>query len=390
MKRKNKNRKRTTIILIFLMILFLDVQVQGQAPPKKYALLIGINHYLSLSQGVPTLNYAVDDVDAMKDVLEEQGFEVTVRRNEDAERRKIVHELYRIAQLLNENDFFLLFFAGHGVRNKVFNDKTYWLTYDADLRALDVAGIRLKHLLDYIQDIKARYKLILLDHCFSGDVVRGGSSSGGARGNGSGANLSIVRNVVPITDIERQIREQGEGMVIIAAASNQAIESASLGHGIFTAALLKAITSNEADANKNNELEIDELKNYLKTQVPSLARSEANYDQQIVESTIGVNLTGWKIVTLPLDDLETAKEISENYSEKLVVWELRNWITSVTRLHCNDALEMWKKSIETSQAMDSKYEKVFKKLDEYMKLTNLAEDTRARALNDIIEVIMSQ
>ena len=82
----------------------------------------------------------------------------------------------------------------------------------------------------------------------------------------------------------------------------------------LTAALLKAMTSTEADANKNNELEIDELKNYLKTQVPALARSEANYEQDIVESTIGINLTGWKIATLPLDNLETAKEISKDYS----------------------------------------------------------------------------
>ena len=390
MKRKNKTREKTILILISLMILGLVVQVKGQAPPKKYALLIGINHYLSLSQGVPTLNYAVDDVDAMKDVLKQQGFEVTVRRNEDAERRKIVHELYRIAQLLNENDFFLLFFAGHGVRNKVFNNKTYWLTYDADLRALDAAGIRLNHLLDYIQDIKARYKLILLDHCFSGDIVRGGSSSGGARGNGSGANLSIERNVVPIIDIERQIREKGQGMVIIAAASNQAIESASLGHGIFTAALLKAMASTEADVNKNNELEVDELKNFLKIQVPVLARSEANYDQQIVESTIGINLSDWKIATLPLDNLETAKEISEDYSETLVRWELRNYVTSVTRLYCNNALEKWKVEIETGQAMDSKNKRIFEKLDEYMKLTSVAEDIRAKALNGIIEGIINE
>ncbi len=372
------------------MMLLLFVQVEGQAPPKKYALLIGINHYLSLSQGVPTLNYAIADVDAMKDALEEQGFEVTVRKNEDAERRKIVRELNSKAQLLNENDFFLLFFAGHGVRNKVFNNKTYWLTYDADLSALDVAGIRLKHLLDYIQDIKARYKLILLDHCFSGDIVRGGSSSGGARGNGSGANLSITRNVIPITDIERQIREQGEGMVIIAAASNQAIESASLGHGIFTAALLKAFGSSEADANKDNVLDIDELKNYLKIQVPSLARSEANYDQHIVESTFGVNLTGWKIATLPLDDLETAKLLSKDYKDKLGVWRLKQWITIETIYHCEKALDKREESIATGQSMDNKYQRVFDTLDESMKVTTLPEDYRAEKLNDFIKQMINE
>ena len=389
MKQKNNTRKSAAIILILITILVIVAQARSQAPPKKYALLIGIDHYLAITQGVPTLNYAVADVDTLKDILEQQGYAVTVRKNEDAERRKILLELYRLAQETTENDIFVLFYAGHGVRNKVVNNNTYWLTYDADLRALDVAGIRLRHLLDYIQDIKARYKLILLDHCFSGDLVRGGGSAGGGRSGGSGS-LTIERNVVPLTDIERQIRERGEGMVIIAAAANQAIESASLGHGIFTASLVKAFTSKEGDSNDNNQLEIEELTRYLKDEVPRLARSEANYEQDIVESTVGINLTGWKVADLSLDNSQKAKEITQEYKNTIDKWYLKGWISTITSIQCPKALDKWVESIETGQVMDSKNKRIVDKIREIMKITIFEEKDLAERLNTFVENIINE
>ena len=119
----------------------------AQAPPKKHALLVGLDKYLR-SLSVPPLQFAQNDVRELKPVLEKRGFEVTMVLNSDASRARVLSELYRLADVVDEQDDFLLYYAGHGVRNRFPSRKTFWLTYDADLELLDATGIRLQHLLD--------------------------------------------------------------------------------------------------------------------------------------------------------------------------------------------------------------------------------------------------
>jgi uncharacterized caspase-like protein len=181
------------------------------------------------------------------------------------------------------------------VRNQIVNDKTYWLTYDAEVTRLDINGIRLEHLMDYVQDIKAKRKLILLDHCFSGDIIPALFGQGETRGatpapdtTAAGAplsslenNVTLQRGIVP-ANFTQQLQSRAAGMVVIAAAHNQALESERLGHGIFTAALLKALKSRQADSiNVDARLSIEELKNYLYKEVPRLARAERSLSKEL-------------------------------------------------------------------------------------------------------------
>src|SRR5437899_2791373 len=282
---------------------------------RKFALLIGVNDYRHPAQ-IPSLDYAVNDVTALaKELRDNQHYDVTVVWKDDAIRATIVDELYKFALRLRESDTFLLYFAGHGVRNTVLNQKTYWLTYDAHLDTLDSQGIRLEHLLDYVRDIKARKKLIILDHCFSGDVVtslagigsattdsaaattttppaspppaeaaatasaNGGSAPG--RDPQTGAlRIEAGRYVIPVNEYQQQIHLDG-GLIIIAAARGLAYELKSQEHGAFTAALLDACHSRAADKNNDAKLSLDELMRFAKIRLQDYARAEhATLDQE--------------------------------------------------------------------------------------------------------------
>ena len=100
------------------------------AQGKKYALLIGLDNYRYVTSGIPTLKYAVADAEALGEVLEDNDYQVTVLTNDDAKREDIVEELNKFGFLTKPDDTFLLFFAGHGLKNEVLNKETYWLTYE--------------------------------------------------------------------------------------------------------------------------------------------------------------------------------------------------------------------------------------------------------------------
>src|SRR5688500_5590600 len=169
-----------------------NLSLGAQDSPKRYALVIGLNDFRLTGQ-LEALKFADQDAIQVAQALRAQGYDVTQIVNAQAKREDIVGELNRMARLVKRDDTFVLFFAGHGAQNLTVSDSsTYWLTYDANLGAPDVAGIRLDHLMDYVGDIRAQRKLVLLDHCFSGRYgLRPGTAPGsldatrpGARGGG--------------------------------------------------------------------------------------------------------------------------------------------------------------------------------------------------------------
>lgn len=349
-------------VSIFCVLIFLPAPGDGQTSPKKYALLIGVDEYLNVTQGIVQLNFAKRDIEALGAELEKNGFIVRTLPNNRATRNEIIAEIYRLAYLVREDDFFLFYFSGHGVRNKIANSKTYLLAYEAQINCLDSGGIRLTHLLDFIRDIKAKCKLILLDHCYSGDIVAdvvtspldagaGIPSSATGTGSGNGSRnvitpLTTTPNEIPLAEIENQIRNSAQGMIAIAASRLEAMESDLFGHGVFTYALLQAMQGRDADKDNNAKLSIEELKNYLRDQVPLLAqRINPRFKQHITEATQGIDLTPLVLVEhLPINDNEVESKLTV-YFERLNLWYLRNWVTHDSKLNCTVMLMKWRDTI---------------------------------------------
>jgi uncharacterized caspase-like protein len=309
---------------------------------EKYALLIGISEYdyVAVRNGVVSLQYADEDAQALADLLKKE-YRVKVLVNEQADRDGILTAFSRLRDEVKEEDSFVLFFAGHGLRDPA-NQKTYWLTYKSRLDLLEGNGIRLEHLLDYVRDIKAKKKLVLLDHCYSGDVAYPALAAA-QRGERSGLKLEpeIKRGIVPVAEVRAQLDGRSGGLVVLAAARNEALESSKLGHGLFTEAVRRSFTTRKADGGKlDGRLSLGEMIAYVATQVDVLAR-EQNFEQKLVTfKTDVVDEQDWGVLELPPEGTE-AEIASQRYLKTLREWREQTWVTSETVVECQTALNAW-------------------------------------------------
>lgn len=273
---------------------------------KRRALVIGLDASYSNVEGVGKLEYAEIDANAVAAELVKLGWEKPIPLiGAAAPRSAIINALLRLARDSAPEDTVLIYFAGHGVSLKWAKDgkkpHTYWIMSDTTLGLLDVDGLRLEHLIDYVGDIPAKKKVVILDHCHSGTVELPAGTAGGG-GRDGGGKLNLNRDFSLPEDLENQMMERAEeGLLVIGAASDAAYEVPKLGHGLFTKVLLEALSSNAADippaGNGDGKLSTIELAQYLERQVAPLAAANNVKQKPIV--VWGGNLRTFDITVLP-------------------------------------------------------------------------------------------
>jgi uncharacterized caspase-like protein len=169
---------------------------------------------------------------------------------------RIVREM---AAEISPRDTFVLYVAGHGYS---LNGNYYMIPQDyqggIEPAALKARAIGQDRLQDWIANrIKAKKAIILLDTCESGALTQGYSRSRVDRPASEAA-------------IGRLHEATGRPVLTAAAEGQDANETAKLGHGVFTYALLKAL--HDGDSNNNGLIEVSELAAYVEDLVPKLAR----------------------------------------------------------------------------------------------------------------------
>jgi uncharacterized caspase-like protein len=138
-----------------------------------------------------------------------------------------------------------------------------------------------------VSGIRARKKLLLMDTCHSGEVdkeetkaavaerfvegeVKGRTIRGGLkREKPLGVKNSLRVQQELFADLRR-----GSGAVVISAAGGMefALESADWKNGVFTYALLRGLKDKQADRNKDNRIQVSELRDYIMDEVRRLTR----------------------------------------------------------------------------------------------------------------------
>jgi uncharacterized caspase-like protein len=316
--------------------------MSSSAFAEKYALVIGISEYdyTTVRSGVIRLEYADDDAILLADLLKKE-YRVKLLVNEQAGREGILSAFSRLRDEVKEGDTFLLFFAGHGLRDPA-NQKTYWLTHNSKLDLLEGNGIRLEHLLDYVGDLKARQKLVLLDHCYSGDVSYPAVTAAARPERGpTTMEPTVTRGLVPVQQVSDQLADRAAGLVILAAARDEALESRTLKHGLFTEAVRRSFTTRQADGGRRNgRLSLGEMIPYVAEQVDALAREE-KFKQKLVtfKSTV-VDEQDWEVLELPPEGTE-AEIAGRRYLKVLGEWRDNGWLTDDTVIECRTAINAW-------------------------------------------------
>ncbi len=130
-----------------------------------HALLIGNNVY----QKLPHLDTAVNDAKGIAEVLKKQyGFNTKILLN--ATRYDILKALNEYRKKLTEKDNLLIYYAGHGILDKV-NDRGHWLPVDAEPDS-SANWISVQNVTDQLKIIAAKHVLVVADSCYSGALTR--------------------------------------------------------------------------------------------------------------------------------------------------------------------------------------------------------------------------
>jgi uncharacterized caspase-like protein len=210
-----------------------------------------------------SLNYAKPDAESFSTVLEEKAgnlfksLKLITLYDKEASSEGILSKLNELAQVINPEDVFILYYAGHGsmVDNRFFFIPTESLRL-YDLKSLQKDAIEATVLQEKLQSIKALKQLIIMDACQSGGSVE----------------LLATRGASEEKAIAQLSRSTGIHVLASAGSEQYATEFTELGHGLFTYVLLKALAGDADGAPKDGKVTIYELKSYIDDQVPEMTR----------------------------------------------------------------------------------------------------------------------
>jgi uncharacterized caspase-like protein len=150
----------------------------------------------------------------------------------DAIGRRLVHEAAK-------EDVVFLYFACHGSPERIGprgDDRSYLVMHDTQYEQIYATGISMETtVVEWFQRLRAKLVILVLDACFSG--AAGGRTFGGPC-HERFRDAFFSDEPLSLRDFEL-----GHGRAILAAAQDHevALESLTLGHGIFTYHLLEIL-----------------------------------------------------------------------------------------------------------------------------------------------------
>jgi hypothetical protein len=278
-----------------------------------YVLSIGVSRYRNPAYNLRFAAKDARDIAAVftsaHDPADARGRVHTLSLTDERATRQEIGDAKKWLQSSRPQDLVVVFAAGHGMVDE--NSNYYFGTYDIDPQRPQTAGLPYDELEALLDGIPAIRKLLLLDTCFSGEVdgqdtvvVRDADSDHGTgkvmmRSFRPARNLSAASTsdaaALPADDVLdfqqawfADLR-RGTGAVVISSSggSEFSLEGDEWRNGVFTYALLRGLTTREADRNKDGVITASELEEYVartvrsltgEAQHPTLRRENLDYD----------------------------------------------------------------------------------------------------------------
>ena len=179
------------------------------------------------------------------------------------------------------DDTFVLFIAGHGIHDRDEEAAYYYLTHNADINNLSQTAANFDLLENLMHDIKPRNKLFLIDTCESGEIEDDTQKQFIAMANTRGINARAARALTITSrnkgskkkrtylyDRDRYIyndllRRSGAIVFSSSCGGEFSYEKDEYQNGLFTEAIIKCLSGQEADEDQNGEISTDELRKYI-------------------------------------------------------------------------------------------------------------------------------
>lgn len=238
---------KNLVALLFFSGLMPAINLYAEA--QKWALLVGINEYES--KDITPLAYANDDVKAFAEALidpavgafEKDRVFLMTDTSTGKDRPKAVNIILRLdglAQVIQPEDTFVFYFAGHGITSA---GEPYLFAVDTEPlteETLQQTSIPLKRLQQRLAGIKARQILFVCDSCRNEPRK--------ARGEGDNLLSENMARGILVTSRQQPSGPPTVSATLFACSPGQrAYEWPDKGHGVFSYFLLEGLRGKAAD-----------------------------------------------------------------------------------------------------------------------------------------------
>jgi len=242
------------------------VPVRSSAPRKNaYAIVIGIEQY---REKLPKADFADRDAKLVGEYLTKvMGYpeeNVVVRTNDKASMNDLAKYLESwLPNNVEKDGSVFIYYSGHGAPNTKTGD-AYLVPYDGDPTFVEKTGYPLKKLYAQLESLPTKDITVVLDSCFSG----------------AGGRSVIGKGLRPMgLSMEHSISAAGKAVVLAASSGDQVSSTyEEKGHGLLTYFFLKGLQG-EGDLNKDGNIDMAELYEYVKPSVSRIARKQYNNEQ---------------------------------------------------------------------------------------------------------------
>jgi hypothetical protein len=221
---------------------------------ESHALLIGVSTYSHW----PKLEQVQKEMATVKDVLENQGFEVTVIADPDHITLENAFKSFINSYGYNVDNRLFFYFAGHGY-TLTDGDNAYLVPKNAPLPQNGISNFKrtaldMNMILAWCRTMDARHILFLFDSCFSGAIFK-------------------QRNLPSIPTTISKMTSLPVRQFITAGSANESVPAIST----FTPAFVDALESGKGDLNGDGYICGTELGLYLQTEVPRYTDQTPQY-----------------------------------------------------------------------------------------------------------------
>ncbi len=248
-----------------------DIPVTKKKNPDAIAVIIGIRDY---KEGVPPVEYAINDARVMKEYLiKTLGYrEENIIYEENATYAVFTRifgtdkdykgQLYKWVKPQKSDVF--IYYVGHGAPD-IETKKAYFVPSDCDPNYVKLNGYPLSTFYKNLAKIPAKNIIVVIDACFSG---------------GCEGDRLIIASASPLIPVPVE-EERPENAVIFTASKGEQIASwyPEQAHSLFTYYFLKGLKG-KADKNHDGKITCGELYDYVKENVQYKARRLYGREQE--------------------------------------------------------------------------------------------------------------
>ncbi len=258
------------------------------AKPDLYFVGFGVSTYRDPSLNLSWAARDILDLEARFKAMEGKGYGAvrSLALTDGNVTTQSIREAKNLLEGAKPDDVFVLAISGHGLHDTDAYATYYFLTHDADLRALSATAADFDFIEELLQDVAPRRKLFLMDTCESGEAD-GTTATAVAEAGGKGARPrttkapTLGKKAAAVTEALRDqgryiyndlVRRSGAIVFSSCRGGELSYEFDALQNGAFTEAVLEALSTKAADADGDGLVDTAELRAYVSSRVAELTK----------------------------------------------------------------------------------------------------------------------